>query len=186
MMGRLSQLPMREKAGLVFALVLVAFLITDHLVVKPLVRRLRSLDVAISVETRHLDQNKKVLSYEKTVEKQYESVKNLLGISGTEQESIEAFKNEIDEMSQRNAIRLKSMRHLAPERTDFLVTYIIEISEFETEVVALISFLNDIGNASGLIRVRDVVVTSQGANSVVSGSMVISKVMTLAADEGVK
>ncbi len=185
MMGKLAQLPIREKAGLALALVLMLLYVTDLSVVKPLVRRLRSLEVAIEVEQKRLDHNRKVVSYEASVESQYEGVKDLIGVSGTEQETIETFKNEIDELALRNAFRLRSMRHLTPERTAFLVSYIIEISEFEAETPALISFLNGINRSPGLIRVRNAVISSQRTDSMVSGSLVITKVMTQTA-EGVK
>jgi hypothetical protein len=76
------------------------------------------------------------------------------------------------------------MRHLTPERTAFLITYVIEISDFEADTPALINFLHGISLAPGQIRVRNLVISSQGSDSVVSGSLVVTKVMTQAGDEG--
>lgn len=182
MIEKLAQLPAREKAGLLLAMGLLALYVVDLSVAKPLVRRLRAMDVAVEVGGKQLEHSRKVVSYETSVEKQYGVVKDLIGVSGTEQETIEAFKNEIDELAQRNVIRLKSMRHLTPEKTAFLVTYIIEISEFEAEMPAMINFLYGISRAPGLIRVRNLVISSQSADAVVSGSLVITKVMTQASD----
>lgn len=186
MIEKLTQLPLREKAGLVLALVLVVLYVTDLTVAKPLVKRLRDLDVSIKVESERLSRYHKMLSYEDSVAAQYATVKDLIGFSGTEQETIEVFKSEIDEIALRNGIRLKSMRHLVPESTDFLVTYIVEINSFEAETTALIRFLHEVTRAPGLIRVRNMVVTSQGTGGVMSGSLVLSKVMTRAGDEGVQ
>jgi hypothetical protein len=184
MIEKVAQLPVREKAGLALALVLVALYVVDITVAKPLVRRLRKLDVAIAVEDKRLNHNRKVVSYEDSVLAQYGTVKDLIGVSGTEQETTETFKNEIDEMAQRSGVRLKSMRHLTPERTAFLITYVIEISDFEADTPALINFLHGISLAPGQIRVRNLVISSQGSDSVVSGSLVVTKVMTQAGDEG--
>jgi len=182
MIDRLMQLPRREKLGLCFCLALVALYVTDVTVAKPLVRRVRELDASIRVEAERLNRYRKTIAYEGSVHKQYAAVKDLIGVSGTEQEAIETFKNAIDEMAQRNAIRLKAMRHLPPESTAFLVTYVVEISDFEAETAALINFLHTVSQAPGLIRVRQAVITSQSTDSVVSGSMVITKVMTRPVD----
>jgi hypothetical protein len=184
MIEKVAQLPGREKAGLALALVLVVLYIVDITVAKPLVRRLRKLDVEITVEEKRLNHNRKVVSFEDSVQTQYGAVKDLIGVSGTEQETTETFKNEIDEMAQRCGVRLKSMRHLTPERTAFLITYFIEISDFEADTPALINFLHGISQAPGQIRVRNLVVSSQGSDSAVNGSLMVTKVMTQAGDEG--
>jgi hypothetical protein len=184
MIEKLMQLPMREKTGLVLALALVALYVTDVTVAKPLIRRVRSLDTAITVEQQRVNRYRKTLAYEESVRQQHAGVKDLIGIAGAEQEVIETFKNEVDEMALRNGIRLKAMRHLPPERTAFLVTYVVEISDFEAETAALVNFMHTVSQAPGLIRVRQAVIASQGTNTVVSGSMVITKVMTRAAEGG--
>jgi len=178
MIEKLAQLPKREMAGLLLALALMVLYVADLVVAKPLVRRLRELDVAITVAEKRFDHSRKVVSFEESVQSHYAGVKDLIGESGTEQESIEAFKNEIDELAQRSAVRLKSMRHLTPEKTAFLATYIIEISEFEAETPALINFLHGISRAPGLIRVRNAVISTQGTDALLSGSLVVTKVMT--------
>ncbi len=183
MIEKLIQLPTREKVGLAVSLLLVALLVTDRWVVRPRVRHLRELDVAIEIEAGRIDQYRRLLAYETSVNTQYGDVKDLIGISRTEQEAIEAFKNEMDEMALRNGVRLRSMRHLTPERTAFLVTYLIEISNFEAEAVALINLLHSIGEAPGLIRVRTLTVNSQRTDTEVSGVLLLTKVMTLAGDE---
>ncbi len=175
---KLEQLPGREKVGLAVALILIVLYVADLSVIKPFVRRLRELDLSVEVQQKLLDHHLKVLSYEASVASQYEGVKDLIGVSGTEQESIEAFKNEIDELALRNAVSLRTMRHLTPEKTAFLATYIIEVSEFEAEISALINFMHAISRSPGLIRVRNVGISSQGTDRKVSGSLVVTKVMT--------
>lgn len=178
MIERLLQLPTREKIGLIAALVVVPLYITDLTVVKPLIRKARELDTTIAVEKEQLDRYRKTLAYEDSVKQQYSDVKDLIGISGSEQEAIETFKNEIDELALRNAIRLKSMRHLTPEATEFLITYVVEISDFEAETAALLNFMHMVSQAPGLIRVRQTTLSSQSTDTVINGSMVVTKVMT--------
>ncbi len=58
MFGRLSQLPVREQAGLGIACVFVLFLISDHIVVKPVSRILGRMDVEIAVADKQSRQNR--------------------------------------------------------------------------------------------------------------------------------
>ncbi len=183
MLGRLSQLPPREQMGLGLACAFALFFIADQIVIKPVSKTLARMDVDIEVAEKQVTHNKEVLQYRESVEAQYEQVKNLIGISGLEQEAVEAFKSNIDEMALRNGISLKSMQHLAPETTDFLVTYFVEISDFEAETLSLINFLHDVQNAPGMLRLQRMSVASQNESSEVKGSLVISKVMTLAGEQ---
>ena len=75
------------------------------------------------------------------------------------------------------------MQHLTPETTDFLVTYAVEISNFEAETLSLINFLHEIQSAPGLLRIQRISLTSQDETTMVKGSLVISKVMTLAGEQ---
>jgi len=169
--------------GLGLACAFALFFIADQIVIKPVSKTLARMDVDIEVAEKQVTHNKEVLQYRESVEAQYEQVKNLIGISGLEQEAVEAFKSNIDEMALRNGISLKSMQHLAPETTDFLVTYFVEISDFEAETLSLINFLHDVQNAPGMLRLQRMSVASQNESSEVKGSLVISKVMTLAGEQ---
>lgn len=183
MIDKLLQLPTREKVGLFFALGLVLLYVVDLTVAKPLIRHVDALDASIQIEQERLDRYLKTLSFEASVDEQYLKVKDLIGVSGPEQEAVEIFKNEVDEIALRHGVRLRSMRHLAPQPTEYLVTYIIEVGDFEAETSALIRFLDDVSQAPGLLRTRQLSLSSQSTDTQVNGSMVITKVMTLAEGE---
>jgi len=182
MIGKLMHLPRRERIGLGGALLLVAFYILDATVASPLMARWRVLDSDIAIASARLERSKKTLSYQTSVDAQYVMIKDLIGNSATEQESIEIFKNEIDELARKNGMRLRSMRHLVPERTDFLVTFLVDVSDYEAETGALVRFLHAISQAPGLIRVRRSVINSRTPDGVINGSLLVTKVMTLAGD----
>jgi len=183
MFGRLSQLPPREQLGLGVACAFVLFFFADQIVVKPVTRVLNRMDVELDVAEQCVEHNREVLQYAASVEAQYGRGKDLIGVAGPEQETVEAFKNSIDEMALRNGISLKSMQHLPPEATDFLVTYFVEIGDFEGETLSLINFLQEVQSAPGMLRLQRLSVTSQDASTTVKGSLVISKVMTLAGEQ---
>lgn len=179
MIEKLANLPARERVGLAVALILLLMMIVDAVIAKPLLRYLGAQEARITSTSAELEHSRDVIRYSDSVELQYEAVKDLLGVTGPESETVEAFKNELDEMSIKQGVTLRSMRHLPPESTDYLVTYVVEVGDFETEAPALIRFLDTISSAPGLMRVREISVSSQQTNRVVNGSMVITKVMTL-------
>ena len=179
MIEKLTQLPVKERIGLALALGLIGVMITDALVVKPAIRNLRVLETSIVASEASLKHARSVLQYEDSVLLQYTDVKDLLGISGPETETIEAFKNELDEMAIRHGLRLRSMRHLRPERTEHLVTYVIQVGEFDAEIPAFLRFLDAVSQAPGLMRVRQVTLASQSTTLEISGSFAVTKVMTL-------
>ncbi len=184
MIEKLAQLPVKERVGLALALALMGVMITDTLVVKPAIRNLRLLDANVTTLEASLAHARSVLQYEDSVLSQYTDVKDILGISGPETETIEAFKNELDEMAIAHGVRLRSMRHLRPERTEYLVTYVIQVGEFDAEVPAFLRFLHAVNQAPGLMRVRQVTLASQSMDLEVNGSFAVTKVMTLAEGEG--
>jgi hypothetical protein len=179
MFGKLTQLPPREQAGLALACAALLLLGTDSFVVRPIALELKRMDAEISAAKEEVKDNRLALRYKDSVEKQYEEVKNLIGVSKNEQEGLN-FKGDIDDMAPRNGIKVKSRKLLEPVPTDFLETYFVSIGGFESDILALIHFLYDMHNAPGLLRVQKLTINSQVPNTMVSGSMVISKAMTLA------
>lgn len=179
MIDKLSRLPIREQIGLAVALSVVGVMLVDAAVVKPSLRYLQALDADIAAAEAARSHAGSVLQYEDSVQVQYEEVKSYLGVSGPETETIEAFKNQLDEMAIEHGVQLRSMRHQQPEPTAYLVTYVIRIGEFEAAIPSFIRFLHAVSQAPGLMRVRQVTIQSQSEDLSVTGSFQVTKVMTL-------
>jgi len=178
MIMKLAQLPMRERIGLALAGGFIVLMISDAFVFKPVLRQLEALDASILAEETELRRSNGVLQYEDSVRQQYLEVKDLLGATGPETETIESFKSEFDELALAHGVQLRSMRHLSPETTDYLVTYVIEVGDFEAEMPDVLRFLGAINMAPGLMRVRSMTVGSQTADAQVNGSIAVTRVMT--------
>jgi len=179
MFSRLSQLPQREQLGLGIACAALLLLAADHFVVKPVSWKLKQLDVKIKMAEEQVDKNRKSLQYAESVEKQYAQVKDLIGVSKSDQEGLD-FVGFIDDMAPRNGVSVKSRKLQTAPPSDYLETYFVTIGGFESETVALINFLNEIESSPGLLRVKKLSISSQAPNDMLKGSLVISKAMTLA------
>jgi type II secretory pathway component PulM len=182
MLWRFSQLPARERLGLGLACAAVLLWATDFFVVNPTLLKLKLMDVEIKKVKSLVKYNRKELRYKDSVEKQYQEVKSLIGVANSDQVGLD-FKGDIDDMAPQNSISVKSRKLMEPVTTDFLETYFVNIGGFEADLSALLNFLNELQNAPGLLRVQKLTIQSQAPNSVVKGSMIISKAMTLAEKE---
>jgi len=182
MLERLTKLSPNEQKGLALACAMLLLLAADHWVVEPVSLEIKRLDQEIRETDNNLRDYHKALRYKDSVERQYAGVENLIGVSKNNQEGLN-FKGDIDDMAPRNGVKVKSRKLLPSRVTDYLETYFVNIGGYEADITALIHFLYDIHNAPGLLRVQRLAIGSQAPNSVVSGSMVISKSMTMPGQE---
>jgi len=178
MIMKLAQLPLRERIGLLVALGCMVLLVADAFVLKPAFRHIRGLETSIATEEAEIRRIRGMLQYDESIARQYAEVKDLLGASGPEAETIETFKKELDEMAMTHRVQLRSMRHLNVERTDHLLTYVIEVGDYEAEVSDLLRFLAAVNAAPGLMRVRQLTIASQTPGPRVNGALSVTRVMT--------
>ncbi len=178
MIMKLAQLPLRERVGLLLAVGFMVLMVADAFVFKPAFRQLDALDAAILTEEGELRRSLGVLQYEDSVREQYLDIKDVLGVTGAQSETIESFKDALDELALSSGVQLRSMRHLSPETTDYLVTYVIEVGDYETEIPNLLQFLDAIHRTPGLMRVRTLTIASQAASLDVDGTISVTRVMT--------
>ena len=180
---RLSALPLREQALLTLACCFLVALAADRLVVSPMLGELARLDTEYRVNEENLKRNLLVLQLDEPVSAAYAGVRDAIGESGPPAETIEQFKATLDELARRTGVSLRAMQHRDPEpQSEFLVTYILDISEFTGEVVNLIAFFRALHEAPGMLRVSRLRIMSDTESTVVTGSMLITKVMTVVQD----
>ncbi len=175
-----GRLPTKEQVGIGIALVFVVLLLADKFVVQAIVRENNSKDADILILEDRIRHNRKILQLKDSVTEKYEKVSDLIGESPPGQEANESLKGEVDEIATEAGVRLKSMQHLTPDPLDYLTTYYVDVSEYETETLNLLSFVKSVESVPGMLRIQRLVVEAQEPNTQVKGSVVISKVMAKA------
>jgi len=176
---RWTQLPGRELGLIGLACAFVVAMLADQLVVRPALTRLARLSVDRGIALEQRRHNQALLQLEKPVAAEYGKVQDLIGAVAAEADGIEELKSQLDALASRTGLRLLAMRHLAPARTEFLVTYQIDIGEFAGETVNLLNFLHALHEAPGMLRTARLTVSASDESSAVRGSMLITKVMTI-------
>jgi hypothetical protein len=172
-----GRLPPKEQVGIGVALVFVVLLLADKFVVQAVAREISSKDADISILEDRIRHNRTVLRLKDSVTLKYEKVSDLIGESPPGQEANESLKGEVDEIATKAGVRLKSMQHLTPDPLDYLTTYYVDVSEYETETLNLLNFVEAVESVPGMLRIQRLVVEAQEPNTQVKGSVVISKVM---------
>ncbi len=174
----LSSLPLREQALLTLGCCFMVALAADRLVVAPMLVRLDRLDTEFRMDQEQLRSNRMVLQLETPVAEAYAAVRDRIGASGPETEAIELLKGNLDELARRSGISLRAMQHSEPVRSEFLVTYTVEVSDFSGEMVNLLAFFKALHEFPGMLRVARLRMTANTESSIVGGAMVVTKVMT--------
>jgi type II secretory pathway component PulM len=175
---RFLELSVRERLGLVIAIGAILAVGAERLVFSPAIKQIQMLDRRIESERKLEAKHRSVLAVEEDVLAGYERVRDRLGESGDPAEMNEQLKQRLDELGVACGLTLRARKHKnhVPER--FVVTYVVEISEFEGEVEALVDMLQRIEEADGLLRIEQLSVKAEADTGRVSGSMRITQVMT--------
>ncbi len=178
MLDRIRELPRRERIGLIVACLAIAAFLTDRLVISPVVERAVALEDEIAELATQVAHNRRVMGIADDVARRYTVVGDMLGASGPASETVEQLKADLDEMAAHSGVGLKSMRDFEPVESEYLVTYQIEISEFDAEIGDLLRFFQAVQDAPGMLRVEKLSIANSDTDQIVKGSFLVTKVMT--------
>jgi type II secretory pathway component PulM len=174
---RFAELSLRERMGLIAAVGFILLAIAQQFVFAPAIRQIRVLDKRIEAARELQAKQRSLLAIQDTVVENYDKVRDRLGVSEDAATMNEALKERIDEMALASGVVLRARKHLPHESERFVVTYVVEVSEFEGDVESLIDLLQRIETADGLLRVEQLSVKSQPESDKVTGAMRITQVM---------
>ncbi len=179
---RFAELSVRERVGLILAIGAVLAVGAERLVFSPALKQIQVLDKRIEAARELESKHRSLLAVEDAVVEGYERVRDRLGESGDPAEMNEELKQRLDELGTACGVTLRARKHKNHVVERYVVTYVVEISDFEGEVPALIDMLQRIEEADGLLRIEQLSVKARPGSGKVSGSMRITQVMTRAGD----
>lgn len=173
---RLSKLRMRERVGLLLAVIAVALLLMDNLVVQPVAKEYKNLGAAIAAERAKLAYAETVVTLESQIMERFGAVKDLLGAPQPEVVSVDLMKGRIDELAKKSEVLLFSIKHRPVKDMGFYQEFAVEIGEFEATEDNLLRFLHSIRTEESIYRVSKLDVKPDPEGDLVRGSMMITKV----------
>ena len=173
----LERLGMRERLLLLAMVVVCLALAVDFLFVRPVGRRIESLETAIRVKKQQISAQEAVLASEAAVAREYESLKGAIGVAASPSAVIDGMKGEIDELARKHGVVLQSMDHREGAKHSAYQEFFVEIAKCEAGFEDLLKFLCAVQDSQGLLRVERMNLTPAGADDRVKGSILISKAM---------
>lgn len=173
--AKLDGLKPREKAGLAIALGVVFLVVVDRVLVSPLLKRCDEIQLAVKEAEAVLTHQRNVLAEASQVEAAYHLVEDMIGGAGSEAETIDAMKGEIDDMARAAGLSIVAMQHREAEKRTYIQEFIVDIGKYEGQMPALLGFLHELWHAPGLMRVRSMSATLSRDGAQVEGSIQITK-----------
>jgi len=174
---KLDKLGTRERWGLGLALVFVLVLLVDRLVVGMVADRVRAVEEQAATDAKELDYSHGVLRSKGPIEAEYARIEALLASDLSDSEVIDVIKGEIDDMARSAGVELISMEHRTPAASAGFTEYVIEIRKLDAPMESLLSFLHQVWQTPGMMRVRKVTIGPGADDERVEGTVVISKIM---------
>ncbi len=174
---KLDKFGARERWGLGLALVFVLVLMVDRLVVGMVAERVSAVEEQAATDSKELDYSHGVLKSKGPIEAEYGRIEALLRSGLSDSEVIDEIKGEIDDLARGAGVDLVSMEHRAPVPSPGFTEYVIEIRKLEASMESLLSFLHQVWQTPGMMRVRKVTIVPGADDERVEGTVVISKIM---------
>ncbi len=175
---KLEKLRARERWGLGLALVFVLVLMVDRLVVGMVADRVETVEEQAAADAKELDYNRGVLRSKGPIEAEYSRIEALIASELSDSEEIDAIKAEIEDLAGSAGVAIIGrMEHRPPVTSAGSTEYVIDIREFEAPMAGLLSFLHQVWQTPGMMRVRKVAIAPSADDQRVEGTMVVSKIM---------
>jgi hypothetical protein len=171
----LDKLSFREKVFLVCAIITVFAYVTDALVVEPMRRQVKRMEVDIANQRKSLVYNVGIIA--QGIPKGYESMINAIGRSDTPEDAVRQMKDEIADLAKRNSIELPSIEDRESLKTASYDEYVVEISKFESSMKNVLKFLDALQTSPGMLRASRLTLAPGKDPSLVTGSILVTKLM---------
>jgi len=184
--GRLSKISKREQVWLGVAVILLFVMLLDNLVARPLARRLEELDREIKREINTVAYNRGALKLKAQIEADFEQVKGRVPEVVSPARDLAAMKEQIDEAARKNGLMIGRVADRDLREMDGYVEYAVEVGRLEGELRAVLRFMCELWDATGLPRVVRMNLKPNPAQggSGVTASLVITKLALRGGGDG--
>jgi hypothetical protein len=172
---KLDNLSMREKVGLILALVTLLMLLSNALVVQPILGQLKRVnrEIAALEETRRF--SRVILGRRDKVEKAYASTRTQVGVAGQEALETGQLTMRVDDMAKQAGVALEARSPLTAKEGGAYLEFGIDIKKFEASQESLIRFLHAIAQDSRGMRVSRISINPGKYKDHYLGAMVVTR-----------
>ncbi|MBI5299992.1 MAG: type 4a pilus biogenesis protein PilO [Deltaproteobacteria bacterium] len=175
--ARFDKLSKREKMLSLGTAAVLAFLLADFLVARPLYDSYVSLKERTVEEEKKLEQNMINITMKEDIGKRFEEYRKFIRKPSGKGEEAAMMLSEIEKTARANEVTLADMKPQEGKVREFYKEYTVDI-DAETELPQLIRFLHQVETSSQLMRVVKAKLSAKDKESpVVKAKLTVTKIV---------
>ena len=109
--------------------------------------------------------------------REYEQVRQRVGVAASPAEATAEFKGAIDALARQTGISILKMDHRKPVEMAAVEEFCVDIGNFEGDIKNAVRFLQETRQAPGLLRVVKLSLVPGGSKDMVKGALSVTKLM---------
>lgn len=178
-LAKWNQLGSRERWLCIGAGAVLALLLLDVAVARPLWSFYVSVEDQTRAQEQKLMQNMLNITRKDAIEKEYEEYQKFIHVPGTHEEETAAMLREIEKIARSNEVVVVDMKPKETKDQQYHREYTVEL-DVETEMAPLLRFIYELESSLQLLRVGEAKLSLKGKDQpVVKAKMTITKMLIL-------
>jgi Tfp pilus assembly protein PilO len=171
------KLSKKEKIGLIAAVIAIAIMLIDRLVISPISNRIQRIDQEIKFSENKLSRDLRNINNKELIESEYKKYRGYVKrTSASDEEDVANILGEIEGLARSSGVSLVDIKPQAPKQADFYKEYPIEV-EVEGSMEQIVTFLHDLNNSTQLLRaVKLRIGLKDRESSIIKASLLVTKI----------
>ena len=174
-MAFISRLSKRERIIFYATVIAVALVLSDRLILAPILSKIEELNATIRSEEEAIEQSLVIITQEGRIEKESEQYASYLSKPEVEEKIITAFLKEVENLAKQSSVYLIDIKPAGQDADGTSTRYFAKVN-FEAQMEQVVNFFHSITNAEELLKIESFEISPKTAGgSVVTCSSSISK-----------
>lgn len=175
-MDFLSRLSKKEKRLFYITMAVVALVLFDRVVFRPVMEKLDDLNEKISIEEKKLEKSMLIIAQDETISEEYKKFAQSIKQEQSDEEAIAGLLSSIEKMGKSVAVFIQDIKPNAVDKSEFYKKYSVKI-EAETKISNLADFIYQLENSPQLLRVSDFRLTPQKKEGLLKVNMTVTEIL---------
>ena len=180
---KLATLGYREKIALGVGVLFIFAVLVDRLAVQYIAQLFEGIEADIQVKENYFGQKLLELRNERVVVREFTGLQKCIVEVPSAAAAIDRVKGDIDELAGGTGVGILSIKHRETRPTAFnedCKEVMVEIEKYEAGMRELLTFLHRLHASQKLLKVERLTVSPQKDGRVMTGSMLIAKIVRVA------
>ncbi|MBN2453430.1 MAG: type 4a pilus biogenesis protein PilO [Candidatus Omnitrophica bacterium] len=147
-----NKLSGKERVGLAVAVIVIALVIVDRLIVSPIGGKIQRINQDIHFSEKKLSRDLRNINNRDMIEGEYKKYRNYVSKgAASDEENVANILAEIESLARSSSVSLVEIKPQSPKNYDFYKEYIIDVTA-EGGMEQIVTFMHNINNSNQLLR----------------------------------